>query len=357
MRIVALVPAYNESSCISETIEALLSQTVSIDIVILPNGCTDDTADIARRYPVTVMEFGQLKHKKSEAMNLGWETYCSEADLVITVDADTVLVPTAVEEWIEEFVTNPLLAGSCARFTMIGKSFITRLQRMDFSMGIDISLRRGWTCVLAGAASCFRNSVLKQVEDLDDRAGPWSYDSAVEDFEVTYQARRLGFSCWVSPSVRAYTDAMSTWKALRSQRRKWLTGTIEDLIKFGLNKTTFVMWAQQFVGWASFLILLLFMSLLTYTLISGSWQYSPLGLVFSVIIPLLVVAKNIKHSTRIPHRDNWDVAMAASIVIYEVFSWVRTYWFLAAWGTVLLSKITKKRKDLWSMQYKAENAG
>src|SRR5689334_16568492 len=102
------------------SLEALLAQTHPLTIVVLPNGCTDNTADIARTFPVEVMEFPRLEHKKSEAMNRGWHAHCQDADLVITVDADTELTPTSVEEWVHEFAENGNQAGSCARFTMKG---------------------------------------------------------------------------------------------------------------------------------------------------------------------------------------------------------------------------------------------
>lgn len=350
-----LVPAYQEQDCIRDTIESLLAQTVPVDIVVLPNGCTDDTEKIAREYPIQVLSFDSLPGRKTEAMNRGWLKYCHDSDFVISVDADTVLVPTAVADWLAEFAENPKLAGSCARFTMVqDRKFITRLQRMDFAMGIDLSLRRGWTSVLAGAGSCFRNSVLKEIAGRLDREGPWTYQSAVEDFEVTYRARQLGYAALVSPTVRAYTGAMPTWKALKAQRLKWVAGTIQDLMKFGLNKYTWVMWAQQLLGMVSFLILVIFLTLMGITIASGVWHYSSIGLVVSVVIPLLILTKNIKHACRIPHADKWDIAMAGSVLVYEVFSWIRTYWFLSSWFSVLQSKITRNHRDLWARQYKAE---
>lgn len=359
LKVVALMPAYQEEKDIAEALTSLIKQTYPLTIVVLANGCTDRTAQVARltsvnAFNVFVEDYPKLPHKKAEAMNMGWKEYAQDADLVITVDADTLLSPTAVEEWVEEFQGDPTLAGSCARFTMLGNSLLTRLQRMDFSMGIDISLRRGWTSVLAGAASCFRGDVLRKLSTWPDREGPWTYASAVEDFEVTYRARRMGYGCHVSPTVRAYTDPMATWKALRGQRMKWNTGTIEDLLKFGLNRTTFVMWCQQLLGWASILILALFIGLLSYTIHSGSWHYSKSGLVLSIGVPFLVWMKNIKHSLRIPYRDKVDVLLAASIIVYEVFSWIRMSWFVLSWTEVLWSKLTRKRKDRWALQYSAE---
>lgn len=74
--LVALIPAYNEAESIAATIEAVLAQTRPADhVVVILNGCTDETATIARRYPVTVMELPRLPHRKSEALNTaGWPT-------------------------------------------------------------------------------------------------------------------------------------------------------------------------------------------------------------------------------------------------------------------------------------------
>ena len=68
--------------------------------------------------------------------------------------------------------------------------------------------------------------------------GPWSYASDVEDFELTYRLRRLGHACKVSYTVRAYTDAMVTVRALWAQRMKWQGGTVEDLLRIGVNRLT-----------------------------------------------------------------------------------------------------------------------
>ena len=49
MKTIILIPAHNEAKSISMTIESALNQSVKADlIVVIPNGCTDNTADIAR---------------------------------------------------------------------------------------------------------------------------------------------------------------------------------------------------------------------------------------------------------------------------------------------------------------------
>src|SRR3712207_4257090 len=94
VRIVALVPAHNEAASIEETIEALLAQErVPDDIVIICDNCTDDTFELASRYDgVTTVRTVENGHKKSGALNWAWSTFArAQADLVVTLDADTVL--------------------------------------------------------------------------------------------------------------------------------------------------------------------------------------------------------------------------------------------------------------------------
>jgi biofilm PGA synthesis N-glycosyltransferase PgaC len=350
MKIVALVPAYNEESTVAATITALLNQTVPVSIVVIPNGCTDATAEVARQHPVTVMELPKLEHKKSEAMNLAWLAHAQDADFVITVDADTLLDPNSVEEWMRAFAADPLLGGSSARFTMRGTNFLARLQRADFAVSIDISLRRGTTNVLAGAGSCFRNGLLHKLVKSDSRVGPWSYASVVEDLEVTYRIREMGFRTTVSPTVRAYTGSMASWKALRGQRMKWMTGTIEDLISYGWNKNTTGMWAQQAAGLLYPVLSALFITMMTYTEMHGGVRFSPWWLV----VPILSWAKSIKHASRVPNRDRIDIALGAAVLVYEVFGIIRMVWHVTAWIAVLRERMTGKRKDRWALQYAAE---
>ena len=104
LRVVVLVPAYNEAGSIGATLDGLMVQSRPADrIVVIPNGCSDATAWEARKYPVTVMELPRLEHRKSEALNRAWNEYAYDADVVVCLDADTVLPPNALAAWAQEF--------------------------------------------------------------------------------------------------------------------------------------------------------------------------------------------------------------------------------------------------------------
>jgi glycosyltransferase involved in cell wall biosynthesis len=90
-----IVPAHNESSVIARTLGAWagISGSNEIDVVVVCNGCTDDTAAIARRFGPAVRVIETEVASKTHALNLGDQTsrafprIYADADIVITVDA------------------------------------------------------------------------------------------------------------------------------------------------------------------------------------------------------------------------------------------------------------------------------
>jgi glycosyltransferase involved in cell wall biosynthesis len=90
-----IVPAHNESSVIARTLAAWVENPDSeaMDVVVVCNGCTDDTADIARRFGPAVRVIESEVAGKTHALNLGdqishaFPRIYADADIVIGVDA------------------------------------------------------------------------------------------------------------------------------------------------------------------------------------------------------------------------------------------------------------------------------
>jgi glycosyltransferase involved in cell wall biosynthesis len=90
-----VVPAHNEGSVIARTLGTWAGQVSSenIEVIVVCNGCTDDTASIARRFSPTVRVFETEIANKIHALNLGDQAASGfpriyvDADIVITVDA------------------------------------------------------------------------------------------------------------------------------------------------------------------------------------------------------------------------------------------------------------------------------
>jgi len=89
-----VVPSYNQEAYLAEAIESALSQTVKCNVVVVDDGSTDKSLEIAQRYPVKVVS--QVNKGLSSARNTG--IMHSTSDYVLFLDADDVLLPTCVAE-------------------------------------------------------------------------------------------------------------------------------------------------------------------------------------------------------------------------------------------------------------------
>lgn len=349
---VVLIPAHNEAEAIATTIEGVCAQLRRPDdVVVICDNCTDDTAAIASAYPVRVVETSGNHHGKAGALNWAWRMFAEDADVVVCIDADTCLPANAIGDWVDEFRADASLGGSSSKFTMRGGAFLVRLQRAEFARWADTNLARGWTSVLAGTACAIRNTALREVAARDDRDGPWTHASSVEDFELTYRIRELGYACRVSPNVRAYTDAMKSVRSLWAQRMKWQTGTVEDLLRFGVTRLTIVDWLQQLAGLAAALVRVAWVLVLCAALALDAYSFNAWWL----LAPVVFVLNDVKHARRIPDRDRADVLLAALLLPQELFAWIRAGWFAAGWTEVVIGKVTGRRRDRWWLQYAAES--
>jgi glycosyltransferase involved in cell wall biosynthesis len=90
-----VVPAHNEGSVIARTLGAWVGDSSSheLDAVVVCNGCTDNTAEIARRFAPMVRVVETEVAGKAHALNLGdrvsrtFPRIYADADILITVDA------------------------------------------------------------------------------------------------------------------------------------------------------------------------------------------------------------------------------------------------------------------------------
>lgn len=86
MRIVALVPAYNEAERIGSTLSALATISEVNSIVVIDDGSTDHTYEVATSSGVAVVVQLENNQGKGQALNVGWKMF--PADIYLLVDAD-----------------------------------------------------------------------------------------------------------------------------------------------------------------------------------------------------------------------------------------------------------------------------
>jgi cellulose synthase/poly-beta-1,6-N-acetylglucosamine synthase-like glycosyltransferase len=297
LRLTVLIPAYNEASTIEGTLAAVRGQTRRPDrVIVVADNCTDDTAPIARAHGADVFETGGNTLKKAGALNQALGVLlpqCERRDVVMVLDADSVIVPEFLETAIGRLEADPdLIAVGGVFYGEPGGGLVGQLQRNEFTRYQRyISRRRGKVFVLTGTAALIRAYALSAVAEARGTLIPGDpgavYDTLAmtEDNEMTLALKTLGAKLVSPMQCRVITEVMPSWRALWRQRMRWQRGALENIGAYGLTRTTAVYWGQQIgIGYGTIALnaylLLMLITLLAADGVQLLWFWVLIGFVF-----------------------------------------------------------------------------
>ncbi len=120
-----LIPAHNEASGIQRLLRSLTSEDDDrrVEVVVACNGCTDDTAELARAFPgVVVIELPEAS--KALAMRAADEV--AQHDIRAYLDADVTISRSDVLALVDALHDDILAAGPGRRFALGSSSWPVR---------------------------------------------------------------------------------------------------------------------------------------------------------------------------------------------------------------------------------------
>ncbi|MFF1322105.1 bifunctional polysaccharide deacetylase/glycosyltransferase family 2 protein [Streptomyces chartreusis] len=226
-----IVPAYNEKECIANTLQSLAQSTHPIEIIVVDDGSTDGTSEIARAAArelgmTNVRVIRQENAGKPAALNNGVRS--AGHDIVVMMDGDTVFEPDTVRELVQPFADPGV--GAVAGNAKVGNrnTVIGAWQHIEYVMGFNLDRRMYdlLRCMptIPGAIGAFRREAVLEV-------GGMSEDTLAEDTDITIAMHRAGWRVVYQEHARAWTEAPGSLKQLWSQRYRWSYGTMQALWK------------------------------------------------------------------------------------------------------------------------------
>ncbi|WP_328873167.1 glycosyltransferase [Streptomyces sp. NBC_00287] len=229
--VTVVVPAYNEKECIANTLQSLAKSTHPIEIIVVDDGSTDGTSEIARAAADSlgmrnVRVIRQENAGKPAALNNGVRS--ASHDIVVMMDGDTVFEPDTVRQLVQPFADPQV--GAVAGNAKVGNrnTVIGAWQHIEYVMGFNLDRRMYdlLRCMptIPGAIGAFRRDAVLEV-------GGMSEDTLAEDTDITIAMHRAGWRVVYQEHARAWTEAPGSLKQLWSQRYRWSYGTMQALWK------------------------------------------------------------------------------------------------------------------------------
>ena len=166
-----IIPAHNEEVVIAKKVSNLKSlkyDTSKLEIIMVLDGCTDNTENIIRNdFPEILVLKNKKKRGKTYSLNKAIEI--SQGEIIIFNDADIFLKDDAVEKIISNFNNNKVgcVAGRLVYFTEKDDNTITQ-KGENLYWKYEVYLRTlesdtGYLTVVSGAFYAARKDVLEKI--------------------------------------------------------------------------------------------------------------------------------------------------------------------------------------------------
>jgi poly-beta-1,6-N-acetyl-D-glucosamine synthase len=227
-----LIPCFNETLNLAETISAAMQQTYSnFEVIAINDGSSDKTGE---RLDALTLEYPRLRvvqflKNQGKAMALRMGALVARGDILLCIDGDASLDPDAMAYMVQLLINSPRVGAVTGnprirtRSTLLGK-----VQVGEFSSIIGLIKRAqriyGTINTVSGVIVAYRRSALH-------RCGYWSLDMVTEDIDVSWMLQADHWSIQYEPSALCWILMPETLKGLWKQRLRWAQCGAEVFLK------------------------------------------------------------------------------------------------------------------------------
>lgn len=238
-RYAVLIAARNEAAVIGQLIDSIKAQRYPaelVDIYVVADNCTDNTAAIAAAHGATVWQRrNQLQVGKGYALNfllgkLGEERAHEKYDGFFVFDADNLLDPNYIAEMNKVFSNGCPVVTGYRNAKNFGDNWISAGYGMYFLRESEYLNRPrdflGTSCAVSGTGFLFSS-------DLLEKLGGWHYFALTEDLEFTLDLVCRGEKVAYCGSAVLYDEQPTGFRQSVAQRARWMRGLMQIMGKNG----------------------------------------------------------------------------------------------------------------------------
>jgi cellulose synthase/poly-beta-1,6-N-acetylglucosamine synthase-like glycosyltransferase len=225
-KVSVIIPAYNEEAHILSCLEAIQKQDFrgNMEVIVVNDGSTDRTAEIASKYPVNLIDL-KTNRGKANALNVGIKH--SKGDILVFSDSDSEIADSAVNLLVNSLEEHPdagAVAGQVYVKAIKGKNnLLKRFQMMEYE--IDQGLSRylqglnGNVQVCPGPLFAVRREIAEKTM--------FSNRTVIEDADFTIEILKNNMKVLHEPRAKVYTNPPVSLKGWFNQRKRWMYGNLQ----------------------------------------------------------------------------------------------------------------------------------
>ncbi|MFC5835699.1 glycosyltransferase family 2 protein [Nonomuraea insulae] len=225
LTVTVIIPAHNEELGLPATLQSIKIQSIPPEkIIVVDDASTDRTSEVAKAYGVIVLRPPHNLGSKARAQNHALP-HC-DTDLILAVDADTVLAPDYIER-IKPTFSDPsvnVAAGNVQ--TRFARTPWERGRSTEYLFGFHwhrpIQQLANSPMVCSGCCSVFRRSVLMDFGGFPER-------TIVEDMDFTWSQQLEGHRAVYVSDAMAWAADPESLTYLRKQVWRWMAGFMQNV--------------------------------------------------------------------------------------------------------------------------------
>ena len=240
-RFAVVVSARNENAVIGDLIHSIRVQNYPqelIDIFVIADNCTDNTAAVAQEAGAIVFpRFNTEKIGKGYALDYGFscinQLYADQGyEAFFVFDADNVLDVNYFREMNKVFDNGAEISTSYRNSKNYGSNWISAgyatwfMREAKFLSQARLTLNT--SCAVSGTGFFVSAKVIKEM-------GGWKYHLLTEDIELSASSIMNGRRISYCPTAILYDEQPTTFKAAWNQRFRWAKGFYQVFLKYGLG--------------------------------------------------------------------------------------------------------------------------
>nr|HEX4314469.1 glycosyltransferase [Kofleriaceae bacterium] len=240
--ITVVVPLFNEGPSIYDTIKSILRAEYpreKLEVTVVDDCSTDDSYEhalrAARDFPGMVRVL-RNPHNMGKRRGINFAVRESRAEIIVSVDSDVILYPTALRELVARF-TKPEIAavGGRVHVSNPNDNWLSKLQTIKYYWGQEHlkNLERAVDQVLclSGCLTAYRRHVLMELEPiLENRNLLGVQIKYGEDRYLTHQIVKAGYKTRMTMEAMCFTKAPTTLRGYFNQQLRWKRSNIVDFL-------------------------------------------------------------------------------------------------------------------------------